>query len=86
MLLYFFTVRYSTVPFYTILRFPGQSFAVRASKIVTTTFKTPHPNSVEKWYPHIHINNIRHLTQMENLYEKLQLDSYRKLVQYLMGK
>ena len=39
--------------FYTILRFPGQSFTVvRTHKIETTTFKTPHTNSFEKWYPH----------------------------------
>ena len=49
MLILLFTGRYSTVLFFTILRFPGQSFvAVRAHKIKTTTFETPHPNSVEK--------------------------------------
>ena len=52
MLILSFTGRYSTVFFFTILRFPGQSFVVdRAQKIKTTTFKTPHPNSFEKWYP-----------------------------------
>ena len=44
--------------FYAILRFPGQSFTVvRTHKVETTTFKTPHTNSFEKWYPHIHIRN-----------------------------
>ena len=56
MLLFLFTFRYSTVLFYTILRFPGQSFVVViAHKIKNTTFKTSHPNSVENWYPHIFI-------------------------------
>ena len=74
MLLFSFSVRF--------LRFHGQSFTVvRTPKIETTTFKTSHPNSVEKWYPHIHIN-IRNVTEMGNLYEKL--DSYRKLGQYLL--
>ena len=69
MLLYLFTVRYSTVLFYTILRFPGQSFtAVRTRIIETTTFiKTPHTSSFEKWYP-------------PYSYKK-----QRKFVQYLMG-
>ena len=63
MLLYLFTVRYSTVLFYTILRFPGQSFtAVRTPIIETTTFiKTPHTNSFEKWY-------LIHIRNKDNLY------------------